>query len=207
MTDTIKLDKQLEARVTAERTARKSELDAIREIVIECPDDYTFADEMLSELARTQDAIVAQRKSATVPLYSVIRTIEGWFKPSVDDLESAIKHLKLVMGRWRVTLAEREAEARRAAIAAAKADNAPALVTALTQERAAQPASAAVGRAVTRLGWKVASVNVDALPREYMIPNDSLLARIARDAGTGDAPPPTIAGVTWERAAQIGAKR
>lgn len=204
---TAKADPALETRLARARTDKADHIAAILALEIASPDDYAFADELLTECARERDGLVAQRGSVTKPLYAVVRTVESWFKPSVDELDSCMSHLKRVMGAWRVAQDKAEREARARALAAAKAADSQALHAALHEARDAAPAVTAVGRATARFEWHAATVDADTLPREYMIPNASLLGRIARDAGSGENPPPAIVGVTWERRAVIGAKR
>jgi hypothetical protein len=131
MTLSAKVDPALETKLAKAQAARANELAAIHEVTIESAEDYTFADTLLTECARNRDALVEQRKTVTTPLYTVIRTVEGWFKPSVSELEGAIDHLKKVMGGWRIEQARAEQEARRAALAAAKAQDTPAVHAAL----------------------------------------------------------------------------
>lgn len=204
---TAKADPALETSLARARHDRADHVAAILALEIASPDDYAFADELLTECARERDALVAQRGSVTKPLYAVVKTVESWFKPSVDELDKCLTHLKSVMGAWRVQLDKAEREARARALAAAKAQDSPALHAALHEARDAAPAIAAVGRARSRFEWHASEVDVSVLPREYMVPDEKLLARIAHGAGSGEQPPEQIPGVTWSRRAVIGAKR
>jgi hypothetical protein len=171
---------------------------------IESADEYTALDTILSEVARRKAAVLDMRKSATGPLYGVIRTVETWFRPLVTSLESCESSLKGAMGKWRVLCAEREREARELAAKAAESGDAGALVEALTvaTEAAAKPDA----RATTRFMWVVESVDESELDRHmWMIPNYPKLESFAK-SHKGDMPP-EVHGVKFKRVAQIGAKK
>jgi hypothetical protein len=207
MTLSAKVDPALETKLAKAQAARANELAAIHEVTIESAEDYTFADTLLTECARNRDALVEQRKTVTTPLYTVIRTVEGWFKPSVSELEGAIDHLKKVMGGWRIEQARAEQEARRAALAAAKAQDTPALHAALERVHEAAPAQAAPGRAKVRWAWQAEVVDPAAVPREFLCVDVAALGHLAKAAGSGDVPPESVPGVTWNRVPIMGAKR
>lgn len=187
------------------RLQRDAETDAplIRTVTVETAEDYAAADELLSEIVRRKDALVAMRKTATGPLYETIKTVEGWFRPVVQLLEGSEKHLKGELGRFRLRAAEEERKAREAAAAAAKAGEAEALLASLTT--AAQAAAAPAGRATVGTYWAVESVDAAALPREYLVPDMPALTAMAK-AHKGDTPP-VVPGVKFVRAAKVGARR
>jgi hypothetical protein len=172
-------------------------------VVVESAEEYTALDEVLSEVARRKAAVLDMRKSATGPLYGVIRTVEAWFRPLVTSLESCEGSLKLAMGTYRVAQEKREREARELAAKAAESGDAENLVEALT--RATEAAAKPDARATTRFMWAIKSIDTNELPRELMVPNVPAINRIAADY-KGDAPP-VVPGVTFERIAQIGARK
>lgn len=184
--------------------ARAEELaKALATFAVASPEEYSLADDMLSEVARRKAAVLDMRKSATGPLYGVIRTVEAWFRPLVTSLESCESSLKGAMGKWRVLCAEREREARELAAKAAESGDAGTLVEALTvaTEAAAKPDA----RATTTFIWRVKECNPVAMSREFLVPDLPRLEKLAR-AHKGDAPP-VVPGVTFERIAQIGARK
>lgn len=186
---------------------RQAEYDApnCAAITITCADDYAFADAVLTDIVHRKDAIVAMRKSATTPLYQVVRTIEGWFAPVLVALEQSERTLKTTMGAWRVAELERERAAREAAAVAAESGDATGMILAVTEAAAASDAGAA-GRATTRFTWIVKSVDERRLPSIWWIPNCAGLNTLARKA-PGDGPAPNVPGVTFERVAIVGARR
>jgi hypothetical protein len=185
---------------------REAEADApaYAELAVLDANDYTIADELLTDIVRRKDAAIAMRKEATGPMYTAARVIESWFKPLVSTLESCETHVKRAMGGYRLAQEAREREARELAARAAET-NAPAeeLIEALTVASAA--ATAPAGRATARFVWRVVVIDAQRLPREYWMPNVDALNKIAREHKGEDAP--EIAGVVFERAAVMGARR
>lgn len=165
--------------------------------------DYSLADEVLSDLARKSDALVAMRQSATRPMKQAAATIEGWFRPVVGALATAQAHLKAEIGAYRVRLLKAEADARAAAADAVVSGDAAALTQALTE---ASSVVAPRGNARIRFVWKVSRIAEDLLPDEYWCPDLDKIANVARAAG-GSELAPVIPGVIFERVPVVGAKR
>lgn len=165
-------------------------------------DDYTFADELLSDLAGKLDALVAMRKRATDPLKASAKEIESWFRPSVKALEGVITHLKGVMGTYRKGVEAARLASIEAAAVAAETHDAPALLEAM----AATPA-APEGRATCAWYWRVARVFRPMLRDEDLIPDLAKFDAIAKAHPGADTQPPVIPGVTFERCPRIGARR
>jgi hypothetical protein len=193
------------ADVAALQREAESDAPAIKAITVNDADEYAFADAILTDVVRKKDAIVAMRKSATVPLYGVIRTIESWFKPVVSTLEAGEASLKRAMGSWRLACADAERAAREAAAVAAESGDAGALVEALQVATAIQAAPAA-GRATTRFVWAVKRIAADLVPSDWLVPDVARIEALAK-ATPGDGPAPVVPGVIFERVAQIGARR
>lgn len=182
---------------------REAEADgaAIVRITISDPGTYTLADALLTDAAQKLDAVTAMQKSATGPLYASARTVEGWFRPVRDALTASIAHLKKEMGRYRVDLERRQAEARELAAKAAESGDASALIEAVT---IAQPVDLEAN-ASTGFGWAVKRIVPDLLPDEWWTPDVERIASHAKAHKGSDEP--VIPGVVFERVAKIGAKR
>jgi hypothetical protein len=189
---------------TLQRDA-EADAPAVRAIICTTPDDYTFADAVLTDLVQKKDAVVAMRKQATVPLYQVVRTIESWFKPVVVALESGERHLKSEMGRYRLELDARELAAREAAAVAAETGDSAGMLDSINAANAiaAAPADA---RATVRYVWAVKRIAADLVPREWLVPDVARINALARET-PGDADAPIVPGVVFEKVAQIGARR
>lgn len=183
---------------TAEADAKE-----ILALVVDDDESYKFADEVLSDFARRKDAVLAMQRSGTLPLYGVIRTIEGWFKPSTKALDAAIGHLKGQIGAYRLALWQAEREAREQAATAAEAGDSAGVIESLAvaSDMAVKPE----GKASATFAWEVDRVIEDMLADEYWCPDRAKLDAIAA-AEKGDEPP-VIPGVVFKRVAKIGAKR
>jgi hypothetical protein len=190
--------------VAAMQREAEADAPAYAELAVLDANDYTIADEILTDLVRRKDAAIAMRKEATGPMYTAARVIESWFKPLVSTLESCETHVKRAMGGYRLAQEARERYARELAARAAET-NAPAedLITALT--RAADAGTAPAGRATVRMVWRVKVVDFERLPREYTMPNMKAIEAFAREHAGEDAP--ELAGVTFERGTIMGARR
>lgn len=191
--------------VAALQREAESDCSAITRLEVATDDEYAFADQLLTHVVQRRDAAIAMRRQATVPLYAVIKTVEGWFKPLVDADTCSERHLKDAMSRYRLAQAEAEREARELAAQAAAEGDAETLLAALTvaTEAGAKPAGA---RATTKFAWRVKGVPYPAaVPREYWCVDRAKLDALAK-AHKGDDPP-IVPGVEFERVAQIGAKR
>jgi hypothetical protein len=184
---------------------REFEADAPALLSVEVSDaeGYQFADALLRDVVARKDAALSMRGSVTGPLYSVIRTVEAWFKPMLDAVAPVEKHLRGTMGAYRVRLAELEREAREAAAVAAETGDAEALIEAL--EVASDAAAPVVATSTTAFYWTVERVVEGMLPDQYWIVDHASLNAIAKSAGSSDEAP-IVPGVIFKRMARIGVK-
>lgn len=193
------------ADVAALQREAESNAPDIRAITVTDADGYTFADAILTDVVQKKDAVIAMRKSATVPLYGVVRTIEGWFKPVVSALEASESHLKRAMGEWRLAESERERAAREAAAVAAESGDSAGMLGALAEASDAG-AARGEGRATVRYVWAVKRIVRELVLPDWLVPDVARIERVAREA-PGDGDPPVIPGVVFERVARVGARR
>ncbi len=166
------------------------------------PEEYALIDSVLTEAVRKRDAALAMRREATVPLYGVIKTVEGWFRPVDQALAKIITDLKRALGDYRLAQAERERAARELAAHAADTGDADTMIEALTT--AAAEAEAPAGGARTRFVWTVKRIAADMLAPEWLCPDVAKIEAVAKAHKGDDAP--IIPGVTFERVALVGAK-
>jgi hypothetical protein len=198
------------AKFQALAEARRPTFEALAGQTLDDPDDIAFVDALLTEVVQLEDAAKAMRSSATGPLYGVIRTVESWFKPYLEELLYAKGVCKKLIGDARIAQAELASEARTVAADAAKVGDAETVVAALNvANEAARPDEAA---ATTRITWRVKKIAADLLPDtidtpagklELWCPDVAAIQAYA-DLCAGEVPP--IPGVTFERVAAVGAK-
>lgn len=168
------------------------------------PEDYAFADGVLTDVVTRKDALSAMLKRATAPFNAGLKEVRGWFAPALDALETCEAHLKGQLSTFRV---RQECEARAAREAAARAVEmgaAPEAQLAALQG-AADAAAKPDGRATVAFGWTARVVAPDLVPREWWCVDEKRLAAFAK-AHKGDDPP-VVPGVLFERTARVGARR
>lgn len=193
------------AQVAALQAEAEADSEMVRTVRVTDAETYELADAMLTSVVRAKDAAKAMCQSATLPLYGVIKTVEGWFRPYAQVLGGDELHLKSEIGNYRLALAAKEREERAAALAAARANDAPALLEALGNVAEAQ--AKPEGRATIRFEWAVKRVVEDLLPDKYWSPDMTKIeAEVKAQGYTGDEPP-VIAGVVFERRVAVGARR
>lgn len=191
---------------TLQAEAEATERDDLPLIVVDSQAAYQAADEVLTIALQRRDARVNQRGSVTQPLYGVIKTVEGWFRPEIQTLDRIIAVIKKRMGEYVQLCAEAEAEARRTAQLAAQTGDAETLVESLTlaQDAALAPTEGVEARVSFR--WQVKRIAEDMLPAEYWTPDLDKIEAVAKAAGSaeeGSDAAPIIPGVIFERVANI----
>lgn len=186
--------------VQALQLEAEAEAAAYIEFTIENAAEYAAVDAALSDVVRRKDQALAMRKSVLAPLEGVAKTIREWFAPWLRALETTETRYKGTMGAYELERRRLEREAfERAADAA---DRGEPVVEALTQ---AAEFGTRVGRATSRVVWRVERIIREMLPAEYLIPDEKAIAKVAREH-TGDDPP-VIPGVVFKQDVQIGARR
>jgi hypothetical protein len=167
-------------------------------------EEYTAIDEILREITRKHDAVLAMRKDATGPLYTSIKVIESWFAPVNAAVKPATDHLRKLLGDYRVAQAKAEAQAREAATRAAEADDADALLAALeastTLERAPR------GSAGVRIEWECTAYDREKVSREYLTIDWSAV-KLYLKACAAQGVAPNVEGLTFEQTGKVAVKR
>ena len=74
-------------------------------------DDATFAADLIREVKGKHRQLDDRRKEVTGPLNATVKTINGWFKPALDALETAERRLKSQVAMF---VQERERQTREA---------------------------------------------------------------------------------------------
>lgn len=182
-----------------------TELAGLTELpAIATAEEYTVVDEILREITRKHDAILAMRKDATGPLYTSIKVIESWFAPVNAAVKPVTDHLRKLLGDYRVAQAKAEAQAREAATRAAEADDADGLLAAL--EASTSLARTPTGTAGVRLEWECVAWDREKIPREYLTVDWSAVKIHLREcAARGEVP--RVEGMTFEQKGKVTVRR
>lgn len=77
-------------------------------IRVTSPEDYRVAVETLKQCSAKHREIDAQRKRATKPLDEAKRTIMDWFRPAIDNLDSAISAIRKAIATYEAYQRRRE---------------------------------------------------------------------------------------------------
>ncbi len=210
------------AKLQAKAESERAIIDLLAASTLDTPDDVAFVDGLLTSIVQREDAAKAMRSSATGPLYGVIRTVESWFKPYLEELLHAKAVCKKLIGDARIAQAELTSGARELAADAAKVGDAETVVEALNvASEAAKPDGAA---ASSKLHWGVKRIDPGLL-LDFMVTPSEECRRLCNDDGIimlwtpdaatiqaiadtypGDGPAPVVPGVVFERVARVGAK-
>src|SRR6187402_3432705 len=89
-TELAKVDPSTQATAAAAQAQIEAELAAVLGVSINTPEDYAFAAELASDIARRRESFVSMRTTATGPLRQGIKVIESWFLPGVKAYDSAL---------------------------------------------------------------------------------------------------------------------
>lgn len=173
--------------------------------------------ELLKKIKGVANGLEAERTAQKKPILEAGREIDGAYKAEIDKLakaESVLKQSvlsydqeqrrkaqelqrKLQAAAEEKARKEREklaAQAEKAA-AAGKIEKAEALQEKAEEVQVFVPIVQAVETKVTgvstRKAWKYRIIDVNKLPREYMIPNEAMLAALARST-QGNIPVPGV---------------
>ena len=174
-------------------------------------DEHAHAGELLQRIKGAAKRLIDRRKALTDPIDESRRAAMALFAPQVADLETAERDVKRAIGVYldvqeqerRRLQADAEAKARKererlqaqaqAAEKAGKVERSEVLA-----ERAAQVVAPVVVTAPPRVAgqsvrkaWKFEIVDAQAIPREYLVPDESKIRKVVAALGA-DA---VIAGV------------
>ena len=152
------------------------------------------AADRLREVAGLEKDLAALIAEAKRPFLDVTQRIDRMVKAGKDDIAFCRAALFSCIEAYRVTQAHARSEAQRTAQQEARARNTPALTTALqTMQDTAPQKLDGVG---VKLVWRAEVVDVDAVPREWCVPDERALSQHAAAApGRANTPPAPIAGV------------
>lgn len=163
-------DEATEALAVLERLALVSEADLRQAVAV------------VAEMKDKRNEVDAQLKTLTKPLKGVIKDIEKLFKPAIQALDQCEAYLKMRIADYAATQAEERDRLLGEAGRMVK-ESAPA-ARALIAQAETHMLDKVPGLAL-REAWDGEVVDVDAIPREYLIPDVKALKALTR-ARKGD---------------------
>lgn len=181
-------------------------LDRSAEVIIKTPIDYDTAGEFLKEVKGRAKALEEARKTITAPLDRAKKAVMDLFRDPADFLAKAETNLKRAMltysqeqerirqeqERKLREQAEREEARKRKELEAraqkaeekGNAEKAEALREQAEEVHVPRPIVPPSANRIAGIGerkvWKFRLVDVNKLPREYMIPDEKALGALAR---------------------------
>jgi len=180
-----------------EMVATLRELDTF---VVSNDEDSTFAADMIREVKAKHRDLDERRKEVTQPLNATVKTINGWFKPALDALETAEKKLKA-----KVALYMQES-ARKAQEALALAAIAPTIEEATVALAASMPAAMPQGVSM-RMIWKFRIVDESAIPARFCSPDSAKIDAEMRGSAKDNGAPTPIPGVEFFQEASMTVRK
>lgn len=149
----------------------------LREMRIVTPADYKIAGEMLKELAHRQTVLDDKRKSWVEPLKAVSNDIDATFRPVIKGLKDGVEMLKEKLGEAKIAMEAKREELLKLSVAA----------TGKKAEALQVEAEAFIPPEIpgvhTTIGWTGEVSDADKLPREYMVPNVTMLEELTAALG------------------------
>jgi len=164
-------------------------------------DDATFAADLIREVKSKHRQLDDRRKEVTGPLNQTVKTINGWFKPALEALETAERKLKAKVAGF---VQERERQTREALAAVAAAADANEATKALAE--AQTPAFLPQGMSA-RMVWRWRVADANAVPRSFCSPDAQRIENELRGALKDGNSPPTIAGIEFFQETQMAVRR
>ena len=167
---------------------RLVEIASSRQIVTEA--DAKSVNDDLNVMAELRKAVDLERKTFTTPLNDHLTAINGAYKLITGPLTEAVQIYRRLLTAYKVEQQRKATEAEkinRDAIELARRQAEASGTGEFTVETKPVPVPFAPKLTRTDQGksglvdqWKYEVVDIDALPREYMIPDDAMLSSIAK---------------------------
>ncbi len=183
------------AELAAYKTQAVQLVEFLSTVVADTPEKEAWVSQQRRNVGALIKLLEDNRKALKAPLLEAGRRIDALFKPSTQPLveaEGILIRLEKDAALLR-DAAEREA-LKLAETAAAQGDD-QGVMTALAQVPTAPAAN--IG-GTTKLVWVPDKIDMEQLPRSYMVADVAKLEGVGRAAGEAE---PVVAGVTWKREA------
>jgi hypothetical protein len=188
--ETIAVPRVEIAKAHAQEAAEAIEiLELVQRAEVKTPEDYQFAAGALKEVAQKHDQIKELRDRWVGPLKSVVKDIEGTFKPVLDAYKECERIWKSKIGQYQIAAeAKRRALLKEASTAFKKEEplRAERLVEKATETEV--PDVKGVGATIRWTGEVIdgdaliAAVIAGKLPRSYVVPNVAALLAVTEAA-------------------------
>lgn len=153
-------------------------LDFIKGHTIETGAQFAGAVRMIAEIKSQWTAVDAKRKSYTAKLAEVVDQFNAEFKPPLEALKEAEKTLKEKLAGFAKARAEQRAALLLEAAEASEAGD-RAKAEALIAEAAGCEVPAVKGCSIRDV-WTGEVVDAEAIPREYLIPDEKTLKALSK---------------------------
>jgi hypothetical protein len=151
-----------------------------KEVVVNSEADFQAASQILVALREKRKALDDKRLSFTRPLRDVVNNINAFMKPPIALYEEAEKVLKNAMGDFKRRLAAAQMQAMAEAQKAIEQNNQQGFVTQMQTAAASQQPQAP--GAHTRTTWKFRIVDFNAIPREFLMPDEAKIRAYVQSA-------------------------
>jgi hypothetical protein len=168
-----------------ERTAENA-LALIKANPITTPAAYEEAGGELKEIKAELQRIKGIRDAAVKPMQQAIDTVKSWFARPLELLTEAEKLRKSEMVTFLQVQREAEQKALQATRAAVLAGDGAAAAAALAT---IQPSAPKVAGVNARENWTFEITDVDAIPREFMMPNEQAIRAFVKASKRADCIP------------------
>ena len=164
-----------------ESAASNTTLQYAQTVTINSDQEYRTAGELLLALKERIKHLDAKRKSFVQPLNKVVRELNALFKPPLDAYKGAEATLKRAMGAYTLKAEQERQRALAEAAQVAQTQNTQSFMQ-LMQTANAYAAPEAKGTH-TRDVWRFQVTDENALPREFLRPDEGKIGEHVRRLG------------------------
>lgn len=146
-------------------------------LTVTTPEEYRVAAEALKQTCAKHRQIDEQRKKATKPLDEAKRQIMDWFRPALDNLDSAIMSIRRGLTSYEAEQKKREDAAAAAYATASGAEREAAKVQLVaTFNNTVEKIEGVTKRTI----WKFEITDPTAIPREYLAIDEKKIGAVVR---------------------------
>ncbi len=184
----------------AERNAQA--LAMVEAMPVATEEDHAFAGEVLLMVKAQWKELEEKRTAVTGPINEALKELNSWFKPVQAPLKEAERILKEKISAFIIA---RKAANEAAMLAAAQAAQAGDGKAALVHVGAIQEAPKVAGISVKEV-WDFEVVNLDEVPREYLMVDERKVREAIWYADTEKRAPLLIPGLRFVLRGQVTAR-